>query len=91
MFILVCYDIRDPKRLRKVAKLLEGFGERVQDSVFECHLDARRLGQLKHRMARRIDPQADRVRYYQLCLRDQRHIACDGFGQTPRDPDLTVI
>lgn len=39
---LVTYDVRDPKRLRRVAKKLEGYGERLQYSVFRCRLD--RLG-----------------------------------------------
>lgn len=91
MFIVVCYDIRCPKRLRKVARLLEGYGDRVQDSVFECHLDTRRLTRLKQRMARRIDPEHDRVRYYPLCHRDRAGIQIDGFGQRPKDPDLTIV
>lgn len=37
---LVCYDVRDDRRLRKVAKLLEGRGERIQDSVFRVRLSA---------------------------------------------------
>lgn len=36
---LVTYDVRDPKRLRRVAKKLEGYGERLQYSVFRCRLD----------------------------------------------------
>lgn len=38
---LVCYDIRDARRLRQVAKLLEGYGERIQYSVFRCRLTAK--------------------------------------------------
>jgi CRISPR-associated protein Cas2 len=36
---LITYDVRDPKRLRRVAKKLEGYGERMQYSVFRCRLD----------------------------------------------------
>jgi CRISPR-associated protein Cas2 len=36
---LITYDVRDPKRLRRVAKKLEGCGERMQYSVFRCRLD----------------------------------------------------
>jgi CRISPR-associated protein Cas2 len=36
---LIRYDVRDPKRLRRVAKLLEGYGTRVQYSIFRCRLD----------------------------------------------------
>ena len=38
---LVSYDVRDPKRLRRVAKALESYGTRLQYSVFRCRLDAR--------------------------------------------------
>jgi CRISPR-associated protein Cas2 len=44
---LVSYDISNPKRLRKVARALEGFGVRLQYSVFECPLDGMRLAKLK--------------------------------------------
>jgi len=44
---LVSYDISNPKRLRKVARSLEGFGVRLQYSVFECPLDDMRLAKLK--------------------------------------------
>lgn len=43
---LISYDVRDPKRLRKVAKLLESYGTRVQYSVFRCRLDAVTLEKL---------------------------------------------
>ena len=43
---LITYDVRDPKRLRKVAKKLEGFGERMQYSVFRCRLDRLALEKL---------------------------------------------
>ena len=41
---LVCYDVRDPKRLRKAAKHMEGYGERMQYSVFRCWLNPREYG-----------------------------------------------
>lgn len=40
---LVCYDIRDPKRWRKAYKLLQGYGESVQFSIFRCWLSQREL------------------------------------------------
>lgn len=43
---LLCYDIREPKRLQKVAKLLEGYGHRLQYSIFRCHLTKRELERL---------------------------------------------
>ena len=44
---LVSYDICDPKRLRRIARALEGFGVRLQHSVFECPLDDMRMAMLK--------------------------------------------
>jgi CRISPR-associated protein Cas2 len=44
---LVCYDVRDPERLRKAAKHLEGYGERMQYSVFRCWLTRRGMEQLR--------------------------------------------
>lgn len=44
---LVSYDVRDPKRLRRVAKLLEGYGERVQHSLFRVRATAERLEKLR--------------------------------------------
>ena len=41
---LVCYDIRDPKRWRRCFKLLKGYGEGLQYSVFRCRLTKRQLG-----------------------------------------------
>lgn len=43
---LITYDVRDPKRLRQVAKKLEGYGTRVQYSVFRCRLDNEMLERL---------------------------------------------
>lgn len=43
---LITYDVRDPKRLRKVAQKLEGYGTRVQYSVFRCRLDPLTLEKL---------------------------------------------
>jgi CRISPR-associated protein Cas2 len=44
---LVSYDVRDPERLRKAAKHLEGYGGRVQYSVFRCWMTPRQLQQLR--------------------------------------------
>lgn len=70
MFVLVCYDIFDDRRRNHVAKVLEGFGERVQDSVFECHLRPYELKKLRARLEKILDHKADKIRYYPLCGRD---------------------
>jgi len=66
MFTVVCYDIPDDQRRTKVGKVLEGFGSRVQRSVFECDLAPHHLERLKARLSRLVKPE-DSLRYYHLC------------------------
>jgi CRISPR-associated protein Cas2 len=58
---LVSYDIADPRRLRQVARIMEGYGYRVQFSVFECALDDLRLEQLKTSLTQEIHSGEDQV------------------------------
>jgi CRISPR-associated protein Cas2 len=44
---LVCYDVRDPERLRKAARHMEGYGERMQYSVFRCWMTRREVERLR--------------------------------------------
>lgn len=67
MFVVVSYDIVDNKRRRKVMKTLEGHGERVQYSVFECQLEARQIARLRRRLMKLIKAEEDDVRFYLLC------------------------
>jgi len=63
---LVSYDVRDPKRLRRVAKTLEGFGVRLQYSVFECPLDNLRLAQVKSALHPILKHDEDQVLFVAL-------------------------
>lgn len=58
---LVSYDVCHPKRLRKVARTLEGFGVRLQYSVFECPLDEMRLARLKAELHGLLNYEEDQV------------------------------
>lgn len=71
MLVLVTYDVvtktaAGRKRLRKVAKECENYGVRVQNSVFECIVDAAQFKQLKLRLTDLIDSNEDSLRFYQL-------------------------
>jgi CRISPR-associated protein Cas2 len=71
MMILITYDINTvtpagAKRLRKVAKACQNYGQRVQNSVFECLLDPAQLTQLRHRLTELIDVEKDSLRFYNL-------------------------
>jgi CRISPR-associated protein Cas2 len=63
---LVCYDVRDPKRLRKTAKHMEGYGERMQYSVFRCWLNLRRMEQLRWELTEILLPEDDAL-FIPLC------------------------
>lgn len=71
MLVLVTYDVnteqrQGQKRLRKVAKLCERYGIRVQNSVFEVLVDAAQLETLKAGLSSVIDHEQDSVRFYRL-------------------------
>ena len=58
---LVTYDITSDRRLRKVFKLMRGFGDHLQYSVFMCELSAKELARLRERLAKEISHADDQV------------------------------
>ena len=88
---LVAYDVRNERRLRRLAKLLEGYGTRLQYSVFRCHLSERGMEHLRWEMSRCLQPE-DGLLVLPLCescvagIR-RRH----GEEQWPEEPDTWAI
>ncbi|NMB87032.1 MAG: CRISPR-associated endonuclease Cas2 [Chloroflexi bacterium] len=71
MMVLITYDVNTEtaagqKRLRQVAKQCQNYGQRVQNSVFECIIDPALLKQLQIKLEGIIDPEKDSLRYYYL-------------------------
>ncbi|WP_210367070.1 CRISPR-associated endonuclease Cas2 [Bacillus sp. REN3] len=71
MLILITYDVSTAssggqKRLRKVAKICQNYGQRVQNSVFECIVDSTQFASLKIELLNIIDENQDSLRFYQL-------------------------
>ena len=71
MLVLVCYDVNtEPqagrRRLRRVARVCESTGQRVQKSVFECQLDTAKFEALERRLLAEIDPTVDCLRLYRI-------------------------
>ena len=69
--ILVTYDVQttDPegkRRLRRVAKVCEAYGQRVQYSVFECSVTPAQFEQMRRRLLREIEATEDSLRFYRL-------------------------
>lgn len=56
---LICYDVRDPKRLRLAAKKLEGCGRRMQYSVFRCWMTRRQMEQLRWELTELLESEDD--------------------------------
>jgi len=71
MLVLITYDVNTEtaegkRRLRQVAKLCTNYGQRVQNSVFECLINNARCEMLKHELIKVIDPSLDSLRFYYL-------------------------
>lgn len=74
MLILVTYDVSiispdGAKRLRRIAKLCQDYGQRVQFSVFELEVETARWVQIKQRLIDLMDPAVDSLRFYYLGLK----------------------
>ena len=67
MLHLVAYDIREPKRLRKVALACEDFGIRVEYSVFECDLDEQTFQKMWNTLLDIMDTEEDSLLAYRIC------------------------
>jgi len=71
MLVLITYDVNTEtpagrKRLRQVAKQCVNYGQRVQNSVFECVMDAAKCRQVKAVLEKIIDQEQDSLRFYYL-------------------------
>ena len=71
MLVLITYDVRTDtgegqRRLRRVAKVCENYGQRVQDSVFECLVDPEQWIKVKNRLTKEIKLDEDSLRFYFL-------------------------
>ena len=79
MLTLITYDVNTEtpagrKRLQKVAKICVNYGQRVQNSVFECLADAATMARIKHELIEAIDPVKDSLRFYNLGNKYQSRI-----------------
>jgi CRISPR-associated protein Cas2 len=64
MLVLVVYDIADDKRRLKLSNFLEGYGRRVQESVFECFISLDEMKKLCELVKPKVKPAVDNVRFY---------------------------
>ena len=71
MLVLITYDVNTEtaegkRRLSRVAKQCKNFGHRVQNSVFECVMDAAKCREVQNILVKIIDPERDSLRFYFL-------------------------
>ena len=86
MMVVIAYDVNTEtsagkKRLRQVARQCTNYGLRVQNSVFECLVDAAQWKQLQYRLQQLIDPEKDSLRFYYL--QDHWRSRVEHFGAKP--------
>jgi CRISPR-associated protein Cas2 len=95
MMVLITYDVNTEseggkRRLRRVAKLCENFGQRVQFSVFECLLDPTQWADLRHRLEQEIDKKCDSLRFYFLGANWKRRVEHIG-AKEAYDPEGLIL
>lgn len=95
MMVLVTYDVatatrEGKRRLSRVAKACEDYGQRVQNSVFECKVDPAQWAALQRRLLDLIDPAEDSLRYYYLGSNWHRRVEHHGAKPT-FDPDGLLL
>ncbi|MBW2012473.1 MAG: CRISPR-associated endonuclease Cas2 [Deltaproteobacteria bacterium] len=87
MLVLVSYDVstvdkKGQRRLRRVAKVCQNYGQRVQYSVFECIVDPAQWTIMRQRLIDEIKPEKDSLRFYFLGSNWKRRIEHEGAKQT---------
>lgn len=93
--VLVTYDVNTQtdegkRRLRRVAKVCVDYGQRVQNSVFECLVDPVELASLRKRLESIIDKEKDSLRYYFLGKNWKRRVEHVGAKET-YDPEGVLV
>lgn len=91
---LVCYDIRDDKRLRRVFRTMRDFGDHLQYSIFECQFNAIDLARCRHVLGEIIKHNEDQVLFVDLGPtegRGDRVISALGLAYVPIDSPCIVI
>jgi CRISPR-associated protein Cas2 len=88
---VIAYDIPSDRRRNKVAQALEGHGERVQYSVFECLLQEKQFDALWEELEALLEPEQDSVRAYRLCAMCARWVRTVGQAKEVTLPEVYVV
>ncbi len=96
MLVLITYDVNTEdaagkKRLRRIAKQCVNYGQRVQNSVFECVVDAAQCRQLQHTLIEIMDESKDSLRFYYLGNRYENKVEHFGAKETYEAEGVLMI
>lgn len=95
MLVLVTYDVASgpggAKRLRRVARICEDYGQRVQFSVFECEVDPANWTSMRARLIETINPETDSLRFYFLGREWRRRVEHLGAKSSDDPDDLLIV
>ena len=85
---IVTYDVSDPKRLRRVFKILKGYGEHLQLSVFRCDLTRMALVQMKGALGEAINAAEDQVLIVDVGPAEGRgDVVLESLGRALKEPE----
>ena len=95
MLVLVTYDVNTEtlegrRRLRRVAKLCQNYGQRVQYSVFECLVDPAQWATMRQGLVNEIDKATDSLRFYLLGKNWKRRVEHEG-AKASYDPEGPLV
>ena len=96
MLVLITYDVNTEdaagrKRLRMIAKQCANYGQRVQNSVFECLLDAGQCRSLQAKLVSIMDPKRDSLRFYYLGKQYEKKVEHFGSKKTYNPEDTLMV
>lgn len=96
MLVLITYDVNTEdaagrKRLRMIAKQCVNYGQRVQNSVFECLLDAGQCRSLQAKLVSIMDPKRDSLRFYYLGNKYEKKVEHFGSKKTYNPEDTLMV
>ena len=88
---VICYDIPEDKRRNELARCLDGFGDRVQYSVFEAALTSRLFDNLVSQIEEIIEPNEDSVNLYPICASCMEKALFFGDGKLEERPGREIV
>ena len=96
MLVLITYDVNTEdsggrRRLRQIGKMCVNYGQRVQNSVFECSLDAAQCRMLQAKLLSIMDPEKDSLRFYYLGNKYENKIEHFGCKATYMPTDVLMV